>query len=106
MSWGNPKNLPEKIMRDALIPASLAYGTGSFLRLAAYATGGLKRASLPCPVISVGNLTVGGTGKTPMTIGIARALCQSGLNVAIVSRGYKRKSTKPVVVVSDGQGHF
>jgi len=106
MSWGNPQNFPEKIMRDALIPASLAYGTGSFLRLAAYATGGLKRARLSRPVMSIGNLTVGGTGKTPITIGIARTLCQAGLNVAIVSRGYKRKSTKPVVVVSDGKGYF
>lgn len=57
---------------------------------------------LGVPVISVGNLVVGGTGKTPLTIFLARRLSSSGLSVAIVSRGYGRLS-RGVVVVSEGQ---
>ncbi|MGH9553974.1 MAG: tetraacyldisaccharide 4'-kinase, partial [Terriglobales bacterium] len=60
--------------------------------------------SLPgvAPVISIGNLTVGGTGKTPVTIDLARRLSEKNLKVAVLSRGYERKSAEPQVVVSDG----
>jgi tetraacyldisaccharide 4'-kinase len=51
----------------------------------------LRPHSLGCQVISVGNLTVGGTGKTPVVEALARALQQSGRKVAILSRGYKKK---------------
>jgi tetraacyldisaccharide 4'-kinase len=61
----------------------------------------LEPARLGVPVISVGNLVVGGTGKTPLTIFLARRLAKRGRNVAIVSRGYGRLS-REVVVVSDG----
>ncbi len=57
---------------------------------------------LEVPVISVGNLVVGGTGKTPLTIFLARRLTSMGRSVAIVSRGYGRLS-RGVVVVSEGQ---
>jgi len=55
------------------------------------------------PVISVGNITVGGTGKTPLTIDLAERLSSAGLKVAILSRGYGRKS-KGLQVVADGGG--
>jgi tetraacyldisaccharide 4'-kinase len=63
----------------------------------------LKVHKLSCPVISVGNLAVGGTGKTPMVIWLARFLLEEGLRVGVVSRGYKGEEAKQVLVVSDGR---
>lgn len=60
-----------------------------------------RPVEFPVPVISVGNLVVGGTGKTPLTIFVARRLSALGRSVAVVSRGYGRLS-RDVVVVSDG----
>jgi tetraacyldisaccharide 4'-kinase len=65
----------------------------------------LKPRTLPCPVISVGNITVGGTGKTPLTMSLARGLTDRGIRVAILSRGYKGKKTSEPVV-SDGKTLF
>jgi len=65
---------------------------------------GLKpRRRLPCKMISVGNITVGGTGKTPMTIYLARLVQDLGFKVAVISRGYKGKAEKKGAVVSDGE---
>jgi len=58
--------------------------------------------ALPVPVISVGNLTMGGTGKTPMVLYVARCLLGLGIKPAIVSRGYGGKARGAVHVVSDG----
>lgn len=63
-------------------------------RLWAYKQGLLKHHTLGCQVLSVGNLTVGGTGKTPVVEMLARSLEQSGRRVAILSRGYKKKKKK------------
>ena len=63
-------------------------------RLWAYRQGLLKHHTLGCQVLSVGNLTVGGTGKTPVVEMLARSLEQSGRKVAILSRGYKKKKKK------------
>ncbi|TKJ33593.1 tetraacyldisaccharide 4'-kinase [bacterium (candidate division B38) B3_B38] len=54
-------------------------------------------------VISIGNLTVGGTGKTPLTLYVARFLHQKGFRVAVLSRGYKREKKRALAVVSDGE---
>lgn len=62
----------------------------------------LKEARLACPVISVGNITVGGTGKTPCVILLARMLQEKGLKPAVISRGYGGRKTGPMNVVSDG----
>ncbi len=65
----------------------------------------LKTSTLDCPVISVGNITVGGTGKTPLVMALAKGLTARGIPVAILSRGYKRtKTSEPVV--SDGKTIF
>ncbi|MFA5322204.1 MAG: tetraacyldisaccharide 4'-kinase [Smithella sp.] len=61
-----------------------------------------KEVKLFCPVISVGNITVGGTGKTPCVIMLARILQKSGFKPAIISRGYGGKKVNPVNIVSDG----
>jgi tetraacyldisaccharide 4'-kinase len=58
---------------------------------------------LPCKVISIGNITLGGTGKTPMSLYMARLIHGFGYRVAIVSRGYKGLAEKDGGVVSDGQ---
>ncbi len=58
---------------------------------------------LPCPVISVGNITVGGTGKTPCVIMLAQMLQLHGFKPAILSRGYGGKSARSVNIVSDGK---
>jgi tetraacyldisaccharide 4'-kinase len=81
-----------------LQPLAGLYGLVSSLRRRAYASGWLKRRRAGKPVIVVGNLTVGGTGKTPLVAWLAEQLSLSGLKVGIVSRGYGRKQRVPQVV--------
>jgi len=76
-------------LRLLLWPASVIYGDLSRLRARLYAQGTLKTKRLSAPVISVGNLTVGGTGKTPMVIFLAERLLAEGKRVGILARGYK-----------------
>jgi tetraacyldisaccharide 4'-kinase len=91
-------------LAGALTPAAWAYRGGLLLREAAYGRGWLARGRLACPVVSVGNLTLGGTGKTPAVEMVARWLVEDGRRVAIVSRGYGRRPGAPVELVSDGGG--
>jgi tetraacyldisaccharide 4'-kinase len=106
MSWGNPTTPVEKLRKTLLAPASFAYFMGSLCRLEGYRAGLLKREQADVPVISVGNITCGGTGKTPVTIDLAQRFIAAGIRVGILSRGYKRRSKDATVVVSDGAGHF
>jgi tetraacyldisaccharide 4'-kinase len=71
-----------------LQPLAWAYGVVVALRQRAYASGWARSASAGRPVVVVGNLTVGGTGKTPLTLWLAHALRAEGLRVGIVARGY------------------
>lgn len=96
------KIISNKIAKTLLLPSSFVYGGIGFVRLKAYAQGMMERVKTDVPVVSIGNLSVGGTGKTPVTIDITRKLIEAGHRVAILSRGYKRKSTAPYTVVSDG----
>ncbi len=86
-----------------LIPFSWLYAMGMWVRNRLYALGVFGVQTLPCPVVSVGNITVGGTGKTPAVIAIAEQLQRADLRVAILLRGYKRKVREGVTVVSDGK---
>ena len=76
------------------------------LRYAMYGTGFLKSRRLDCPVISIGNLAVGGSGKTPMAIWVARMLVENGLRPVVISRGYRGALEKEAAVVSDGRQVF
>ena len=84
---------------------SLIYEKLALLRRWLYDKKVFKTQKLPVPVISVGNLSVGGTGKTPVTIAISKQLQSQGYNVCVLSRGYKRK-TKGTVIVSNGKKIF
>ena len=81
-------NLPP-LLRMLLWPLSVMYGAGVRVRVWFYAHGWLKQKRLKAKVISVGNLTVGGTGKTPMVIWLAEQFLSEGKRVAILSRGYR-----------------
>jgi tetraacyldisaccharide 4'-kinase len=81
---------------------SKAYGAGVRLRRDGYSLGVLKPKKLPCAVISIGNLTTGGTGKTPMTRYVAERVRKMGCRVAVISRGYKGAAEKIGGIVSDG----
>jgi len=73
------------------------------LRRTSYHRGWLRQYRLPKPIVSVGNLTVGGTGKTPFVIWLARKLHAQGKRVAILSRGYGRRHSFENILVSDGK---
>ncbi len=79
------------LFKILMAPFSLLYGLGVSLRNTFYKTGVLKSISFNLPIISVGNLSVGGAGKTPHIEYLIRLL-KDYLNVATVSRGYKRKT--------------
>ena len=81
-------NLPI-LFRILLWPFSMLYAAAMWLRASLYTRGWLKRKRLSGCVISVGNLTVGGTGKTPAVIWLAEKFLADGKRVAILSRGYQ-----------------
>ena len=90
-----------RLTRAVLRPASWGFGALSALRRWAYARGLLPRHRAPVPVVSVGNLTVGGTGKTPVVAELARRLSRRGRVVAVLSRGYGGRG-RGSRIVSDG----
>jgi tetraacyldisaccharide 4'-kinase len=75
-----------------LIPFSLLYGLIALIRRFLYRLGILKPWRSPVPIIIIGNLSVGGNGKTPLVVGLIESLKQKGLQVGVVSRGYGGKS--------------
>jgi tetraacyldisaccharide 4'-kinase len=78
-----------------LWPLTLPYGAAAYLRAAAYRSGVVGTSRLDGVVISVGNLTVGGTGKTPMVAAIAEHLLAEGKRVGILTRGYRGLAAGP-----------
>ncbi|MBI4726731.1 tetraacyldisaccharide 4'-kinase [candidate division TA06 bacterium] len=88
-----------------LWPFSLMYGMVLLVRRAFYLFGFAKIQQAGIPVISVGNIAAGGTGKTPFAICLSQMLMNRGLTVAVISRGYKRRvgtAGSGITVVSDG----
>lgn len=86
-----------------LMLMSLVYGSICWIRLLLYRVGLFKTRRLDALVISIGNLTMGGTGKTPLVIALAEYLCRKGLKVGVLSRGYKGRRSEDLQWVSDGQ---
>ncbi len=84
-------------------PLSWLYGALVSLRNRRYDRDPGASTKLPAVVVSVGNLTVGGSGKTPFVAALARALLGRGERVAVLSRGYGRRSRSGFVLVSDGR---
>lgn len=89
-------------MSLALAPLSLVFGALTRARTRLYRSGVFKTESVGAPVISVGNLTAGGTGKTPTVEWVARAVSEEGLRPCVLTRGYGREDERRRVVVSDG----
>ncbi|MEW6381652.1 MAG: tetraacyldisaccharide 4'-kinase [bacterium] len=96
----------QKLCRAPLVGLSKIYQAAGRCREKAYRLGFRPTAKLPCRVICVGNLTVGGTGKTPTVDLVCRTLLESGERVGIISRGYGRRTSpaerSDILVVSDG----
>ena len=91
------------ILRVVATVVAWSYDKLAMFRNLLFDLGILKVHKLGCPVISVGNLAVGGTGKTPMVIWLSRFLSEQGWRVGVVSRGYRGEETERILVVSDGR---
>lgn len=108
---GEAKGKWANAARALFLCLSKIYGAAVGYRFFMYQHRLFRKVIMGCPVISVGNITVGGTGKTPVVEMLARALAKGGRKVAILSRGYKKKqrlfSTRHLLdqtmVVSDGK---
>ncbi len=86
-----------------LYAPSVGYGVAIKIRQKYFQQAWRKPHKLTCKVISIGNLTVGGTGKTPTTLRVARIVRQMGYHAVIISRGYKGTAEAVGGIVSDGQ---
>lgn len=95
-------SLARRAQLAPLFALSVCYGAAAALHRAAYARGVLAPARLACRVVSVGNLVVGGAGKTPLAAWIAAQLAARGRRSVLVSRGYGGTPREPVHVASDG----
>lgn len=92
------KNSP---MLKLLSPLSALYGGISQYRKSLYLTGKKQSYHAPVPVLVIGNITVGGSGKTPLIIALVKYLQTKSISVGVISRGYGRKQSTPAVVQAD-----
>jgi len=100
--WDGKRNGPaDRLFLNLLKPLSVPYAQALRLRAEAYEAGLFRSFHLPKPVISVGNLTVGGTGKTPMVVYLARWFMERGKRVTVLSRGYGGSRQGKVSIVAD-----
>jgi len=90
------------VLKIILWQLSLPYHCIMTIRNLLYDYGILKTIRLPVPVVAIGNLTHGGTGKTPLVIALAALFQRQGYKVGIITRGYKR-NTRSQIVVKDGK---
>jgi tetraacyldisaccharide 4'-kinase len=103
---GKRRGIADRMIFGLLIICSLPYGLIIRLRAKAYELGIFTTHTLARPVISVGNLTVGGTGKTPTVAMLARHFIVRGKRVAVLSRGYGGSLSGREEIVSDGGTMF
>jgi len=101
-AWSG-ESLADRALVTLLAPLAAGYGAGVALRNTLYDRGWLDAARVPATVVSVGNVTVGGSGKTPTVLWLADALRSRGHRVGVVGRGYGKRRPG-VVVVGDGSG--
>ncbi len=87
---------------NPLAPLGKIYAVGVDIRNAMFDRGWFRSYDLGAPTISIGNLTAGGTGKTPLVAAIAKILLDQGEKVCILTRGYGRQNARSRVLVSDG----
>lgn len=87
------QNLGQQLKKTALLPLAGLYGFGTWVRNTLFQFGILKEKTFKIPVVSVGNITVGGTGKTPMVVTLAEHFFKQGKKVAVLSRGYGRNTS-------------
>jgi tetraacyldisaccharide 4'-kinase len=117
MEFSTIRNTIQSVMtqRDIAAPASSSpfqlvlyacsqvYQLAARVRISLYEKGILEQKSLPCKVVSIGNITVGGTGKTPMVHYVASLLKGLGMEVAVISRGYGGYARRSGGIVSNGK---
>ncbi|MGH8671077.1 MAG: tetraacyldisaccharide 4'-kinase [Burkholderiales bacterium] len=99
--WPRDTQTPAAAGRWVLLPLSVLFGWLAGLRRKLYRCGVLSSVKLPVPVVVVGNISVGGTGKTPLTISLAEFLMSQGFHPGVVSRGYGGSARVPCIVTSD-----
>lgn len=100
------KGVRGKILKLIFSPVALLYRSVVLVRNTLFNLGWTRATDLTRPVVSVGNLTVGGTGKTPTCLWLAQELKARGLKVAILSRGYRRQGRGPVVLIPNSKQAF
>lgn len=88
-----------RLLSASLLPVSLVYAAAIQLRNGFFRLGWFASVRLPRPVVSIGNLTVGGTGKTPTCLWLATELGRRGMRVGILSRGYRRRESSPRILM-------
>ncbi len=96
-------SLGRRLALSPLSALALLYRSGAALHRAWWERGSSRPVRLPCRVVSVGNLVVGGSGKTPVSAWVAAGLHRRGWQVVIASRGYGGRGAGAVEVVSDGR---
>lgn len=103
---GSDRSPRAVLIRAGLVPLEWLHRVGLEAYLLPYNTGLRRRHRLPVPVVAIGNLVSGGTGKTPMAIAVARLLVGMGQRVVVLSRGHggSHERSGGALVVSDGSG--
>ncbi|MCC5875231.1 MAG: tetraacyldisaccharide 4'-kinase [Candidatus Sumerlaeia bacterium] len=100
---GQPTGPLDTLIQRTLAVVSPFYATGAVATRLLYSTGLRHQATLPVPVISVGNITLGGTGKSPFCLWLLEMLRGKGYKPGIVARGYGREDEDRLVLVHDGK---
>jgi len=98
------RGIQGKALGLLLLPVSQGFRLGAQIRNLFFSRGWLRARVLDKPVISIGNLTVGGTGKTPTCLWLAQELNRRGFKVGILSRGYRRKEAAPIIIGAGPDG--
>jgi len=96
---GGRDSFAARLLRCLLSPLALVYCAVQKGRVELYRRGVLSRRRLPCAVVSIGNITVGGSGKTPFTIWLARRCLEHSMRVIVLARGYGGRGAKRPAVL-------